>query len=599
MNSIMSNLYFPLCAVMIYIVILGVFFGKQRVNSDETKAYSKLIIIGFLESTLACILVILQNKFGKPSYIYNIHRIDYILILFWMWSLFDYIVVVALNSRKKIRNIIRKSTFILNIIISAAFFLLKVNVIVENGIIDTNGDAMNLLMLFIVFYILFMSVLVVSTIVKNVKSSNNKKFVPLIVLVGLGVGAIILRGFAPEILFISLVGAFADLIMLFTVENPDVKVIYELNRNKKLLESMSEEKSNFLFSMSQETRKPIENILEVKKILENEKDLKEIDKGLKVIENNTRSLNNIINNVLDISNMTSSKLSVYNETYNPKSLISMCVKSIEQKLGDKVELRFNMSKNLPDELYGDPVKLKQVISSVLLNACKYTKEGFIEVSVNEIVKYDMCRLIINIEDSGCGISVEKLNELLKTNKNIEDTDLIKMDGLDIDLKLAFKIIRKLNGFINIKSEEKVGSTFIIAVDQKIKVDEDNYYKKYIFNKKKVMVLTDNKKLLKDINSLVKNYDIELLSSIFSSDLVQRVKDSEVFDLIILDDKTQSDTALATLQELQKLKCSAPCVVMLPKEEEKLTKHLLEDGFSNYIIKENLEKDFDKIIKKYI
>ena len=174
-----------------------------------------------------------------------------------------------------------------------------------------------------------------------------------------------------------------------------------------------------------------------------------------------------------------------------------------------------------------------------------------------------------------------------------------MDGLDIDLKLAFKIIRKLNGFINIKSQEKVRSTFSIVVDQKIKVNEDNYYKKYVFNKKKVMVLTDNKQLLKDINSLIGNYDVELLSCIFSSDLIQRVKDSEAFDLIILDDKTQKDTALGTLQELQSLKSSAPTIVMLPKEEEKLVKHLLEDGFSNYIIKENLENDFNRIIKKYI
>lgn len=596
----MNNLYFPICAVLINILIVVVFFSKKRIHSDETRAYSNLIIIALLESSLACLLVVLMNLYGIPKYIYNIHRIDYILILFWVWALFNYVLIVSVYNNKKLRGVIQKSTFIVNILVSICFFFLNVNVINKDGIIDTNGSAMNLLVSMLGIYVILILLLVFKSLIKNIKSSNNKKFIPLFFLALLGILSLVIRRFAPEILLISLVAAYADLIMFFTIENPDVKMIYELNRNKKLLESMSEEKSNFLFSMTQDTKKPIDNILEVSKILLDDKNKEDMKTGIKVIENNARGLKNIINNVLDISNISSSKLVVSNETYNAISLLNECIKKIEKDVNKNVTIETEISKNIPDELYGDSVKLKQVIMSILINASKYTKEGYIKVSANEIVKYDVCRLIIEIEDSGCGMSVDKLNELLKTNTDLEDTDLLKLNSLDVDLKLAFKIIRKLGGFINIRSEKEKGSTFTIILDQRIKVSKD-YYSEYIFNKKKVMVVSDKLQTLKDINTLASKYDIELLTTMHSSDIIERVKDGESFDLILLEDDMKPISGFGTLGKLQEAKegFNVPTVIMLNKNKESIKDHYVEDGFSNYIRKRNLEEDFDKVIKKYI
>lgn len=596
----MNNLYFPICAVLINILILVVFYSKKRLDSDETKAYSYLIITAFLESFMACILVVLMNLYGKPSYIYNLHRIDYILMLFWVWALFNYVSIVSINN-KKTRNKLNKITLIFNVMISISFFFLKVNVINENGVIDTNGEAMNVLFFVLTMYVLFIIIFALKALFKNIKSSDNKKFIPLLFLAILGVISLVIRSVAPEVLLISLVAAFADLIMFFTMENPDMKMVYELNRNKRLLESMSEEKSNFLFSISQETKKPIDNILEVKNIIEKEKDLETIKTGLKVIENNARELKNTINNVLDISTISSSKLIVSYETYNIYTLLNTCLKTIEPKLNKDVSLRYNISKNIPSELYGDQIKLKQIIMSILVNAAKYTKDGYVEVSVNEIVKYDVVRLIIKIEDSGCGISVDKLNELLRYNSNLENTDLLKLDSLDIDLKLAFKIIRKLGGYINIVSEEKIGSTVTIVLDQKIKVDKDTYYNKYIFNKKKVLVVSDDTNTLKNLNFLYNKYNFELLTTMYGNDCIQRIKDGEKFDLIILEDDMKPLSAFAVLGELQEIKrnLKTPVVVMLKKDKETIKKHYIEDGFDNYLLKENLDNEFDRIIKKYI
>ena len=593
----MANLYFPICALFCSFLLIVTFFAKKRIKSAETKLFSGLLITSFLDSILMVLIIYIAYVKPDSKSLYYLNKLDFLQYLFWATFFFLYFYNITFRVGKKKKSIMPKIVIFINIVISILIFISPIDIHTKNNIMYASGQAVNILYIICALY--FLAIII--SVLFNLKRVKGRKFIPLLALILLAFVLLIVRSINPSLLIIPAVLTYIDLIMFFTIENPDVKMIYELNKNKKLLESMSEEKSNFLFSMSQDTKKPIENILEVKKMLENEKDLKTIDTGLKVIENNARGLKNIINNVLDISSISSSKLAVTNETYNIYPLLNTVLSNVKKKMNSKVSLRTNISKNIPMELYGDSVKLKQVITSILFNAAKFTKEGYIELSANEIVKYDVCRLIIEIEDSGKGMSVEKLNELLKSNSDLEDTDLLKLNSLDVDLKLAFKIIRKLGGFINVKSEENKGSTFTIVLDQKIKQERDPYYSKYIFNKKKVIAVSDSLQILKSMNTLASKYDIEFLTTMHGNDLVQRVEDGEVFDLIILEDEMKQTSALAILGKLQEAKkgFNTPTIVMLNKNKESLKEHYVEDGFNDYLKKENLEEEFDRIIKKYI
>lgn len=593
----MTNLYFPICAFLCALLLVIVFFSKKRINSEETKLFSGLLLTSFIDSILMVAIIYIAYVNPKSKSLYVLNRLDFFQYIFWARYFFLYFYNITFRVGIKKKSFMPYITLIFNILISILIVIFPLAIHTKNDIMFASGSAVNILYVACSLYFLMILICVIF----NLKRINNKRFLPLVALIGLALIVLLVRKANPGLLIIPAVLAYIDLIMFFTIENPDVKMIYELNKNKKLLESMSEEKSNFLFSMSQETKEPINNILEVKGMLENEKNLENIDKGLKIIENNARGLKNIINNVLDISSINSSKLVVSEETYNIYTLLNTCLKNMEKSLSDKVNLRTNISQNIPNELYGDSVKLKQVITSILLNAAKFTREGYVEVNVNEIVKYDVCRLIIEVEDSGCGITVEKLNELLKSNSDLEDTDLLKLNSLDVDLKLAFKIIKKLGGYINIKSEEGVGSTFTIVLDQKIKTNKNTYYSEYLFNKKKVMVVSDKLQTLKDLNTLSSKYDIELLTTMHSNDLVKRIEDGEMFDLIILEDEMKPSSAYMVLGKMQEAKkgFNTPTVVMLKKDKESIKEHYVEDGFDNYIRKENLEEDFDKVIKKYI
>lgn len=593
----MTNLYFPICAFFCSLLLIITFFCKQRIKSDETKYFSGLLITSFLDSILMVIIIYIAYVNPESKSLYYLNRLDFFQYLFWARNFFLYFYSITFMANKKSKSIVPKITLIINIIVSIFIIILPLDIHTKNNIMYASGGSVDILYIACAIYF----VLILVCVLFNIRKIKNRKFIPLVALIFLVILLFVARNANPSLLIIPAILAYIDLIMFFTIENPDLKMIYELNKNKKLIESVGEEKSNFLFSISQETKKPIDNILEVKKILDEETDIESYKRGLLVIENNARSLKSIVNNVLDISNINISRFNVDTETYNVYNIINLCIKQIEHQLPEGVELRTNISNNIPKELYGDSFKLRQILMSILVNATKYTKEGYIEINVNEIIKYDTCRLIIDIEDSGCGLSVEKLNELLKSNSSLENTDLLKLDGLDVDLKLAFKIAKKIGGYINIKSEEKKGSTFTIVIDQKIKVDEEKYYNKYIFNNKKVMVVSDKLQTLKEINSLAGKYDIELLTGMFGEDLVKRVETNESFDLIILEDEMNPISALTTLKKIKEIKkdFKVPIIVMLKQEKESLSKHYLEDGFKDFIKKDMLEQEFDRIIKKYI
>lgn len=597
----MNNLYFPICALLIASLIFIVFFAKKRIKNDETKAYSFLIIINLVETILAIIIILITQKYGVPPFLYILHRFDYALILFWIWSLFYYVLNVSFSYQNKLKETVEKITISLNIIFIIVTFFLDLHVINTNGVIDTYGEATSFLYGVSSIYVLAILILVIKSLKKGLRNTNNRKYIPLFFLVALAVGMLVIRQIYPEVILISFVAAYADLIMFFTIENPDIKMVYELNRNRKLIESSNEEKINFLFNISQEIKNPINNIIDINENIKNTRNKEMIDHYLKDIENNAKSMKILVNNVLDISTLNSTNLIVSNDTYNVYNLFDSIIKMASIKVNEKVQFRYNISKSLPKEVYGDSVKLKQVVMTVLINAIEHTKEGFIEISVNEITKYNVCRLIINVEDSGCGMSLDKVNDLLNSNDDLNMNEISKLSDLNLNLKIISKMLKLMGGFINIKSEENKGSTFTIVLDQKVVHDKrGSEYNKYIFNKKKILLVSDKKNILDKIKYLTKNYNVEVLTVMYGQDCVERINDKESFNLILLEDEMQPDSALTTLKKLKLINnFKIPTVVMMGKNKERIKDHYLDDGFDDYLLKNNLQEETERILKKYI
>ena len=407
---------------------------------------------------------------------------------------------------------------------------------------------------------------------------------------------LIIRNVNPGIILINSTFAFITVLMYFTIENPDVQMMEELYRNKKLVEKSNQDTSNFLFRMTQDIKKPVKDIIEISEKLQDYNDMKEIKEGIKYINNTSNNLDYLINDALDVSSMTTKKLKIFDSRYNPVNIFKEIKYRFEKQIDKDVKFNFTISNVIPSYLYGDSIKLKQAVNSVLTNALKHTNTGEINLDVSGIVKYGVCRLIITISDTGDGISIEEVNNILSLNsEELSRIDLRNRDGDILNLKEVKKLISLLGGNFMVKSEEKSGTTISIVLEQKIVESKETEiskklesYEQSLYRNKRVMVVDDDAKELAQITTFLENHDASVSGSLFGRDIIEKIASNIKYDLILLDDETSTYSALEVLKELKKnKKFNIPVVVMINDNKEFIKLHYLQDGFADCIMNQRL------------
>ena len=457
--------------------IMIVFFSKKRLHQVEDNTYAFLIVITFFTTLFGIILgLLVVPQFHINNILISIANKLYLVLLF-LWSLIITFYTFYVSRIKK--GFVLKHIRIFNLIgliNSILIIILPIKTEVIDGSALANGTSVILTYLLIGICYLIMFVL----LILDYKNIKNIKYVPVYSLVIIGSVALVIQVIFPSLNY--LINPSLILIvtfMYFTIENPDVKIIEQLTRNKKIIEEGNEDKSNFIFRISQEVKKPIDDIIRVSNICIKEQELENKDKCLRYIESNAKNLKVIVNDILDVSKIDVHSIKIFPLSYNIYNIFKEIVSKYEKQINETIDFRYSISKSIPKQLYGDAVKLKQIINTVMQNAVDYTKKGFIDLQIDCIVKNDVCRLIITIEDSGVGMSIEKVNELLSNEKEIQYDYSKELENMNLNLNVAAKIVKLLDGRILIKSEEGKGSEFIITVDQKALIQEKNVDEKYI------------------------------------------------------------------------------------------------------------------------
>ena len=236
-----------------------------------------------------------------------------------------------------------------------------------------------------------------------------------------------------------------------------------------------------------------------------------------------------------------------------------------------LEFRKNIEESLPETLYGDSIRLKQIISALLLNAIKYTKEGFVELNVNTVITYDVCRLVISVKDSGIGVNAEKLNKIFSQN---DDTKIEDVDSKEMTLDTAKKVVNLIGGTITVRSEKNKGSEFTLIVDQKIASSDDkidniiNEYKK-LEDKIKILLVDDNEEertlLTKKLGGISK-----LTIAKNGEECLKRIRNKEKYDALLIKESMEKLDAYQTIKKAKTLEFVPDKIIVLAdnKEEEK-------------------------------
>lgn len=596
----------PLMAFLFILLLCSVYFFKKKISLIENKPYEIILLASLFSSAFDTIIHIigacnemevLNSKYYK--FIDFSNKIVATMFVLIFSCLLLYTLVI---SYQKIRNKFKKCLFRLglcNILFFIITLFLHIEIIEIVNVKNTIGTMMT-------FTYLVIAVLLGATVFFTLINFKKDKryyaiFMILLMLIILYCCSLIFKG----LIIYDLIMALLCYIMYFTIENPDTKMIEQLNENRMLIEKANEDKSNFLFRMSQEVKQPIDDIIRANNIIKETENLELIENGTKYIEYNAKHLKSIVNNILGVTSLDSYNIKTTSHTYDVNNFFNSIITKYSSQVNKNVEFRFNISKGLPKTLYGDAVKLKQVISTIIENAIEHTKSGYIHLNVDELIKNDICRLIISIEDSGSGMSIDKVNELLSLDQELTSEDKKTLEQVILNLNIATKIVKVLGGNILIKSEENKGSEFIIAIEQKIKKEKvtDEKLEQYteVASKNKRVLLVDNsKEFIEQITKELKKYNVDIVTTMYGADCVEKIKSKQKYDLIILDDDMQPDTGLATLQELQKIsKFKIPVIVTLEKNKEQIKEHYIEEGFKDYLLKYELETETKRIAEKYL
>lgn len=590
-----TGIFFLIESIFYMCLLSVVFFSKKNYKDLEKKIYKNLIIIICLELFFELTLYFIAPFYNKSNICVFIAKIYCILVILWIKKFCDYISVISLKDKK-----LKYIKYLLNVIVLIIIVLIssnKINFYNFNNKIYTFGKSVSCLYLgcFLYFFIALFLLLT------NLKKMNDKKMYPLLFFLIIGGISAVIQYFYPYLLLAVQVHAFITFLMYFTIENPDMKLLEELALNKNLLQHSNEEKSNLLFKLTQDVKLPVENICNNSKDMLNMKKVNDLKNSSKLINDDANRVRFIINDVLNINDIDYNKIKVFNDTYDINILYKEIVLMIKNKINKEVKLNTKIDKDIPI-LYGDNIKLKQILYSLLTNSIKYTKKGNIEFNINHFIQYDVCRLIININDTGCGIDIDKINKVL----NDEGVD-INNSLIELDLNSVKKLINVLGGSIFIDSN-KLGTKISIILDQRIYETEEikhnkelNNYIKYIGREKNVLLIDDNYDELNKYAKEIKKYNVNVDKSMYGKDILNKIRNNIKYDLIIIDDEMNPYNAVTIMEELNKEDgFKTNIVVMLGLNKEFIKEHYIRDyKFKDYLLKRNYKTEIKKIIDKYL
>lgn len=604
----MGNGYLTGCALCIAVILTIIFFVKGSVNNIETKTFKYMLFLNIVESLITTSIVIVAMTTNSTFLLVLLNRLDVIIIVSWC-SLFYYYIYNISHQNKTI--FIDKSILTFNIIIYMLALFLPVNIINENGILDSDGPLPTLGLLASFIYIVLMIISVFNKD-KVIDKEDKHKYIPLYFLIALIILIAVLRIVIPEINFISIMISLVSLIMMFTIENPDVKMIKELNFAKVQAEKANNAKTDFLSNMSHEIRTPLNAITGFAEALKEEPDLPaRVKEDVNDILMASDSLLEIVNGVLDISKIEANKLEIINNNYNPYKVFNELATLTKARIGEKpIELIVQIDETIPKVLYGDHTRVKQVILNILTNAAKYTKEGHIIFKVDSVIKGEICRLIVSVEDTGIGIKRDKIDKLFDKFERLDEDRNTTIEGTGLGLAITKRLVQLMHGELVVQSIYGKGSKFTVSIDQKIapsdvKLDEtlelnrEELTKDNNINGKSVLVVDDNKLNIKVATRLLEDYGITVDSCTSGAECLEKIK-SIKYDLIFMDDMMPRMTGTETLHKLKEdPNFTTPVVVLTANAIAGMEEKYLSEGFDSYLSKPIERKALDNVINKYL
>lgn len=604
------NFIIMLLTCLVFSLTLSiVFLFKNKVHTEESRVYSMLLFSNLLGIILEIGCIYLSNNY-IDSLFYDIvlhSYFVYILIFLTVVLFYAYSLYRTESNKDKYKKTQIATYFVLLIGILCTIFLP-----VDKHVGYATGSAVNAIYIYSSFiFTAFVVILLINR--KNVKM---KKIFPLLLL---GIMMLILTSIQkeiPELTISTTVHFLVVFIMYHTIENPDIRLIEQINIAKDQADKANRAKTDFLSSMSHEIRTPLNAIVGMSEDISTyEGELPDqIKEDAQDIQVASQNLLEIVGNILDISKIESDKMEIAELSYDFKEDARGIAKINATRIGDKhIDFQVNIAEDIPDLLLGDKIHVKEVVNNLVSNAIKYTEEGFVIFTCKCINQGDICNLIISVQDSGRGIKQEDIDKLFNKFERLGVEKNTTTEGTGLGLAITKKLVEMMGGKITVTSTFGQGSIFMVNIPQKI--DRSVQFKnnsdvivisdgeEIDYSTKSVLVVDDNPLNIKVATRALANLNMKIDSVTSGQACIDKINAGTTYDVILMDimmPGMSGETTLATLKTNTAF--NIPVIALTADAVSGARERYLQIGFNDYIAKpfnrDQIKEKLDLIFKKH-